>query len=136
MNRLRLSFNHIKERKFGHNFADTIRPFVHFVFLFPWNWNNFPFFLLCRNSTIHRTTLVNELSNVSSTTTSLKQNDLPNVILYEDKNFDSHNNQSIMGTKTLTAIAINVYSPQPSILSDTLNDLRSHFLSNSINNSR
>ena len=40
-----------------------------------------------------------ELSNVSNTITSLKQNDLLNVILYGDKNFDSKNNQSMMETK-------------------------------------
>ena len=66
---------------------------------------------------------MNELSNVGDTFTFLKQNDLLNVILYGDKNFDSNNNQSLMGTKTLVAIAIKVYSPQPSNLSDTLNQI-------------
>ena len=71
---------------------------------------------------------MDELSNVSNNITSLKQNDLLNVILYWDKNFDSNNNQSMMGTKTFIGIAINVYSPQPSNLSDTLNDSTNHFL--------
>ena len=84
------------------------------MFLFPWNWDNF--FLRCRNNTIYRTTLMDELSNVGNTITSLKQNDLLNVILYGDKNFDSNNNQSMMGTKTLIGIAIKVYSRQPSNL--------------------
>ena len=66
---------------------------------------------------------MNELSNVGNTFTFLKQNDLLNVILYGGKNFDSNNNQSLMGTKTLIAIAIKVYSPQPSNLSDTLNQI-------------
>ena len=64
---------------------------------------------------------MDELSNVGNTITSLKQNDLLNVILYGDKNFDSKNNQSMMETKTLIGIRIKVYSPQPSNLSDTLN---------------
>ena len=66
---------------------------------------------------------MNELINVGNTFTFLKQNDLLNVILYGGKNFDSNNNQSLMGTKTLIAIAIKVYSPQPSNLSDTLNQI-------------
>ena len=65
---------------------------------------------------------MDELSNVGNTITSLKQNDFLNVILYEDKNFDSNNNQSVTGIKTLIGIAIKVYSLQPSDLSDTLND--------------
>ena len=89
------------------------------MFLFPWNWDNF--FVRRRNNTIYRTTLMDELSNVGNTVTSLKQNDLLNVILYAEKNFDSNNNQSMIETRTLIGIAIKVYSPQPSNLSDTLN---------------
>ena len=80
--------------------------------------------------------LPNELNHVGKTVTSLKQNDLLNLILYGDKNFDSDINQSMMGTKTLIAIAIKVYSLQPSNLSDILNDSTNLFLSNSINNPR
>ena len=117
LNRLRLNFSHQKERKFGHNIADPINPFVN---------NNFPFSLRCRNNTIYCTTLMNELSNIGNTFTSLKQNSLLNIILYENKNFDSNSNQSMMGTKTLIAIAIKVYSLQPSNLSDTLNSSTNH----------
>ena len=70
---------------------------------------------------------MDELSNLGNTITSLKQNDLLNVILYGEKNFDSNNNQSMMRTKTLKGIAIKVYSPQPSNLSDALNDSTNHF---------
>ena len=63
---------------------------------------------------------MDELSNAGNTITSLKQNDLLNVILHGDKNFDSKNSQSMIGTKTLIGIAIKVYSLQPSNLSDTL----------------
>ena len=128
LNRLRLNFSHQKERKFGHNIADTINPIVNAMFLFPWNWDNFPFSLRCRNSTIYCTTLMNELSNIGNTITSLKQNSLLNIILYENKNFDSNSNQSMMGTKTLIAIAIKVYSLQPLNLSNTLNNSTNHFL--------
>ena len=64
---------------------------------------------------------MNELTNVGNTITSLKEKDLVNVILYGDKNFDSSNSQSMMGTKALLGIAIKAYSPQPSNLSDTVN---------------
>ena len=43
---------------------------------------------------------MNELSNVGNTITSLKQEDLLNVILYVENIFDSNNNQTMMGTKT------------------------------------
>ena len=89
------------------------------MLLFPWNWDNF--LLRCWNNTIYRTTLMDEWSNVSNTITSLKQNNHLNVILYWDKKFNSNKNQSMMGTKTVIGIAIKVYSPQPSNLSDTLN---------------
>ena len=69
------------------------------MFLFPWNWDNF--FLRCRNNTIYRTTLMDESSNGCNTITSLNQNNLVNVFLYWDKNFDNNNNQSTMGTKPL-----------------------------------
>ena len=88
------------------------------MLLFPWKWDNF--FPRCRNNTIYRTTFMDELSNAGNTITSLKQNDLLDVILYGDKNFDSKNSQSMIGTKTLIGIAIKVYSLQPSNLSDTL----------------
>ena len=66
--------------------------------------------------------LPNELSNLDKSVTSLKQNDLLNLIPVWDKNFDSKNNQCMMGTKTLKAVAIKVYSSQPSNLSYILND--------------
>ena len=77
-----------------------------------------------------------ELSNVGNIVTSQKENELLNVILYEDKNFDSliatAIKESMIGTKTLIAIAIRVYTPQLSNLSDALDDSTNHFLSNSV----
>ena len=34
LKKLGLSFSHLNQPKFGHNFADTINPFVHIMFLF------------------------------------------------------------------------------------------------------
>ena len=80
------------------------------------------------------------LSNVSSTITSLKvseENELLHVIMCGGKSFDDNTNRDIMGAKFLIATAITkVYSPQPSNLSDPLNDSTKHFFSNSINNPR
>ena len=70
---------------------------------------------------------MDELSNVGNTITSLKQNDLLNVILYGQKNFDSNNSQSMIGAKTLIGIAIKVCSPQPSNLSDIYTKLVCNF---------
>ena len=118
LNRLRLSFSHLKERKFEQNFAGTINPFVHVMFLVPWNRDNFPFFLPCRNNTIYRTIFMNKLSNADKTIPSLKQNDLINTILYGEKNFVSNNNQSMMGTKTL------IENSNQSILNATIQCIR------------
>ena len=60
---------------------------------------------------------MDKLSNVGSTISSLKQNDVLNVILYGDK----QSNHSMMRTKTLIGIAVKVYSAQTSNLSDALN---------------
>ena len=83
---------------------------------------------------------MNVLSNVSNTITSLKlseENELLHVIMYGGKSFDSNTNRDTMGAKSLIATAVTkVYSPQPSNISDTLNDSTKHFLSNSINNPR
>ena len=70
---------------------------------------------------------MNELSNVGNTITSLKQKDLVKVILCGDKFSDGNNSQNMMGTKTLIATEIKVYSPQTSNLLDTLNDSTNQF---------
>ena len=51
---------------------------------------------------------MDELSNVGNTITYLKQKNLLNVILYGDKNFDSNNNQGMIGTKSLIATTVKV----------------------------
>ena len=35
LNRLRLKFSHLKQRRFGQNCADKINPLVNVMFLFP-----------------------------------------------------------------------------------------------------
>ena len=89
------------------------------MFLFPCNWENFPFFLPCRNNIIYRTTLINELSIVGNTITSLKQHDLLNVILYRDKNFESNKNQRYDGNTNFDR------NSNQSILSANTKSLRS-----------
>ena len=68
------------------------------MLLFPWNWDNFKFFLLIQNNSIYRTNLMNKLNNVGNTITPLKQNDCNPVWgqkpLSGHKNSDRNGNQS------------------------------------------
>ena len=116
LNRLTLNFCYLKQRKFGHNFTDTINPFINVMFLFPWNWANFPFFyaaettpftaqLLWMNSAMHVALLL-----LWSKMILILHGDKTLIAAtskYDgDKNFDSDSNQSIL-TTTIKSIRYN-----------------------------
>ena len=54
------------------------------------------FFLRCQNNLSTRTTLMNEVNNISNEINSLSSTDLFRVILYGDKNFDNVTNFKII----------------------------------------
>ena len=92
INRSRLGLSHLREYKFRHNFADTANPF--------WSCtlgteNTEPFFLR-QNNLFARTTLINELKNISNAINSLNSTDFIRVILYGDKAFDNVTNSKII----------------------------------------
>ena len=93
INRLRLGFSHLREHKFRHNFADTVNPLCSCTLE---TENTEHFFLRCQNNLSARTTLMNELNNISNAINSLNSTDLIRVILYGDKNFDNVTNFKII----------------------------------------
>ena len=95
INRLRLGFNHLREHKFRHNFADTVNPLCSCTLE---TENTEYFFLRCQNNLSARTTLMSELNNINNAINSLNSTDLIRVILYGDKNFDN-----VTNFKTITA---------------------------------
>ena len=91
INRLRLGFSHLREHKFRHTFTfsislDTVNPLCSYTLE---TENTEHFFLRCQNNLSARTTLMNELNNISNAINSLNSTDLIRVILYGDKNFDN-----------------------------------------------
>ena len=92
INRSRLSFSHLREHKFRHNFADTVNPLSSCTFE---TENTEHFFLRYQNNLSARKTLMNELNNISNAINSLNSTDLIRVILYGNKNFDNVTNFKI-----------------------------------------
>ena len=93
LNRLCLGVSHLKEHKFRRNFVDTLNP------LFPClleTEDTGHFFLRCQNSLSFRTTLMNDLNNINTAIAYFNQNDLFQVILYRDKNFNKETNYKIL----------------------------------------
>ena len=93
LNRLGLSVSHLKEHKFRRNFVDTLN------LLFPClleTEDTGHFFLRCQNSLSFRTTLMNDLNNINTVIAYFNQNDLLQVILYRDKNFNKETNCKIL----------------------------------------
>ena len=82
INRLQLGFSHLREHKFRHNFADTVNPLCPCTLE---TENTEHFFLRCQNNLSARTTLMNELNNISNAINSLNSTELIRVILHGDK---------------------------------------------------
>ena len=93
INRLRFGFSHLREHKFRNNFADIVNPLCSCTLE---TENAGHFFLRCQNNLSARTTLMNELNNISNAVNYLNSTDFIRVILYEDKNFDNVTNFKII----------------------------------------
>ena len=70
INRLCLGFSHLREYKFRHNFADTVNPLCSCTLE---TENTEHFFLRCQKNLSARTTLMNELNNISNAINYLTQ---------------------------------------------------------------
>ena len=77
---------------FWHNFADTANPLCSCTLK---TENTEPFFLR-QNNLSARTTLMNQLNNISNAINSLNSTDFIREILYGDKGFDNVTNSKII----------------------------------------
>ena len=93
LNRLRLGFNHLREHKSKHNFADTLNPLCSCSVE---TEDTEHYFLCCQNNLSVRTTVMNDLNNINTAMASLSPNDLLRGILYGDKSFSRETNFKIL----------------------------------------
>ena len=92
LSRLRLGFNHLREHKFRHNFADTLNPLCSCSLK---TEDTEHYFLRCQNNLSFRTALMNDLNNINTAIASLNSYDL-RVILYGDEIFNKETNCKIL----------------------------------------
>ena len=109
LTRLRFGFSHLSEHKFRHNFTDSLNPLCSCSLE---TESTLHFFLRCQNYTTLRRALMTDLKNINDTIMSLNENDLPHVMLYGNKHFDSNMNISIL-TATITFIKVSERFDQP-----------------------
>ena len=93
LNRLRVDFSHLNERKFRHNFADTLNPLCSCSLEIETTAH---FFLRCRNYTDVRLTLMKELYRTDNSITSRQPNEFLRIILYGDYKFKDNVNKQIL----------------------------------------
>ena len=93
LNRLRLGFGHLRERKFRHNFADTLNPLC---LCSPEIEDTEHYFLRCQNNLSFCPTLMNDLNNTNTAIASLNSNDLLRIIFYGDESFNKESNCKIL----------------------------------------
>ena len=91
INRLCLSFSHLQEHKFRHDFGDAVNPLCTCTLE---TENIEYFFQHCQNITTHFTPM-NDLNNISNVINSLNLTNFIRVILYGDKHFDNATNFKI-----------------------------------------
>ena len=97
LNRLRLSFSHLREHKFRYNFADTLNPLCSCSLE---TEDTEHYFLRCQNNLSFCTTLMNDLNNINTAIASLNSNDLHRVILYGDESFNKETICKILTAST------------------------------------
>ena len=82
----------LREHKFRHNFADTLNPLCSCSLE---TKDTEHYFLFCQNNLSFRTTLMNDLNNISTAIASINSNDLLRVI-YGDESFNKETNCKIL----------------------------------------
>ena len=95
--RLHLDFSHLREHKFTHNFADIVNPLRSCTLE---TEKAEHFFLRSQDNLSARTTLMNELNNISNAINYLNSTDFIRVIPYGDQNFDNVTNFKITTATT------------------------------------
>ena len=91
--RLRLGFSHLREHKFKHNFQDTLNPLYSCSIELE---STSHYFLRCHIFDALRATLMNDLRNVDSDLSTLRAENLANVLLQSNQIYDDKTNQIIL----------------------------------------
>ena len=82
LNRLRLGLSHLRERKFRHNFADTLNPLCLCSLEIE---DTEHYFLRCQNNLSFCPILMNDFNNINTALASLNPNDFLRIIFYGDE---------------------------------------------------
>ena len=93
LTRLRVSLSHLRERKFRHNFQDTINPLCSCSLEIE---STSHFFLRCQNFITPRTNLMNELRKLDSNILNLDKISLTKLLLYGGSKYENKVNKKIM----------------------------------------
>ena len=93
LNRFRLGFNHLREHKFRHNFADALNPLCSQSLETEYTENHF---LRCQNNISFCTTLMNDLNNINTARASSNSDDNLRAILFGYKSFNKETNCKIL----------------------------------------
>mgnify|MGYP001793358012 CR=1 FL=1 len=97
LTRLRVSFSHLREHKFKHNFQDTLNPLCDCSLSIE---STEHFFLSCSNFTQHRQILLNSLNNLDIDILDYSIKDLSNLLLFGSPNFNDTKNYQILLSST------------------------------------
>ena len=89
MFRLRLGFSHFPEHKLRHAFKDILNPLCSCNIEAKTTAH---FFLLCNFHNSNRATLMNDLENIPMSISTVSDNDLIILLLYNDDKFDDTKN--------------------------------------------
>ena len=100
LTRLRLSFSHLREHKFKHNFQDTIDPFCNCGVEIETTKH---FLLHCQNFDQQRLILLNTLSNIDTSIINLNDSDMTHLLLFGKPSFNTDINGQILSS-TITYI--------------------------------
>ena len=91
--RLRLGFSHLREHKLKHNFQDTLNPLCSCSTEVE---STSHYFLRCHFFEALRATIMNELGNINSDLTTLRDENLTNILLYGNQIYDDKTNQIVL----------------------------------------
>ena len=93
LTRLRLSFSHLNEHKFRHNFQDFLNPLCLCSLEIE---DTIHYLLHCQYFFEHSINLINSLRSVSENFESFSDNGKRDILLYGDPRFDANKNKLIL----------------------------------------
>ena len=91
--RLRFGFSHLREHKLKHNFQDTLNPLCSCSTEVE---STSHYFLRCHFFEALRAASMNELRNIDSDLTTLRDENLTNILLYGNQIYDDKTNQIVL----------------------------------------